>query len=125
MTKRNFLRTPVIESLSGILVLVSLVALINPFNLLMSFGVEMGLVTALALGVVAFGVYVWREQPADEREAQHGTIAARIAYFSGVMVLLVGIAVQCFGPHIDPWLPGALATMVLAKMASGFWLSSR
>jgi uncharacterized membrane-anchored protein len=125
MIRRSILRSPAMEWLSGTLVVVSLIALVNPFDLLMSFGVEMGIITILALGMATFGVYLWQEQPADEREAHYGTIASRLAYFSGALVLLIGIAIQFTASRIDPWLPGSLAAMVLAKMASGFWLSRR
>ena len=114
--------TGVGELLAGLLILAALTALINPFNILMSFGVEMGLVTMLALALTAFAVYFWREQPADEREAQHRLLVARASYFVVGLVLLLAILVQCLHGPIDIWLPLALGAMVVTKLVGSSWL---
>ena len=110
------------EWLLGGLIIAALVALINPSNLLMSFGVEMGIVSALALATVVFAVYFWREQPADEREAQHGLLVARASYFVVGFVLLLAIVAQCLHGPIDIWLPIALGAMVTTKLIGSTWL---
>ena len=113
------------ELVTGSLVVIALIVLINPFDFLMTFGTEMGIITLLAMALVAFGIFVWREQPADEREAQHGLMTARLAYFAAAVVVLAGIAVQGLNGHIDPWLPGILLTMVVVKLAVGKYYSKR
>jgi uncharacterized membrane protein len=111
------------EWVLGALIVAALVLLINPWDILMSFGVEMTIIIAVALAVTTFAIYIWREQPADEREAHNGLKSARLAYFAAGFVLLCGIGYQTLTSHIDPWLPIALSALVAAKLMSSTWLS--
>jgi len=74
------------------------------------------LVVLLVVAVSIFGIFAWREVPADERESYHRLLAARIAFLSGAVVLVAGIVFQSV-KHLplDWWLAVALGTMVLAK----------
>ncbi len=115
-------RSTIIEWLLGGLILLAVITLTNPMGVLMSFGVEMSLVIMLALAVIAFGIFFWRERPVDEREAQHGLVVARAGFFVGGGALLLAIGVQALAGHLDPWLPAVLASMVVAKLIASAWL---
>lgn len=67
---------------------------------------------------VPFLAFVWRETAEDEREEIHLALAGRIAYLSGATVLGAGIVYQIFEHDVDPWLSGALAVMIVAKIGS-------
>ncbi len=75
--------------------------------------VSAGIIAAFAL----FAVFVWREAARDEREELHRLIANRAAFLASALVLIIGVIVQSFAHANDPWLVGALAAMILAKVA--------
>lgn len=104
------------EAFIGALILVAVLALINPFDMLMGPAIEMGLVAVLAIAAILFAIFIWREQPADEREAYNGQRTARVGYFVGGAVLLCGTFVQALAMKVDPWLPATLGLMVVAKL---------
>lgn len=74
------------------------------------------LVVLFCLSWLAFSAFVWREQPADEREALHALTAGRVSFLVGVGVLVIGVVVQAFRHNIDPWLIVTLCVMVAAKI---------
>ncbi len=98
------------------LIVVAVFALINPFGMLMGPAIEMGLVAVLAVSAILFAIFIWREQPADEREAYNGQRTARLGYFVGGAVLLAGTFIQALAMKVDPWLPATLGCMVVAKL---------
>jgi uncharacterized membrane protein YidH (DUF202 family) len=100
----------------GAAIVLALLMLINPFNLLMTSAYILTFIMILAVAVIAFGVFVWREQPRDEREAFHGMKAGHISYFVGGSVLVVAIIVQTFQHMLDVWLPCVLGAMVITKL---------
>ena len=82
----------------------------------------------MALLVVSVLMLVWAgfvmfEQVTDEREAVHRMNAGRVAYLSGIGVLTVALVVQGFSHAIDPWITGALATMVVSKLGAHLYAS--
>jgi MFS family permease len=99
----------------------ALLLLINPWNLLMPPALVMGLGVAVAVLMIGFAVFWWREQPRDERESLNSLRAGRISYLAGGGVLLAGVVIQAFMHHIDPWLPLSLGAMVLAKLLVSAW----
>lgn len=106
-------------------IILALLALTNPLGLWMPGALELTIAMVLALLVIGFSVFFWRERPRDEREAQHGSVAGRISYLAGGLVLLVAIMVQSFMYRLDPWLPAALGAMVLTKLVTGAWLRKK
>ncbi|MBP6924693.1 MAG: hypothetical protein KBC62_01740 [Candidatus Pacebacteria bacterium] len=60
--------------------------------------------------------FVMKEVAHDEREVLLKMKSGRIAYLSGLGVLMVALIVQGFAHAIDPWIAIALAVMVLAKL---------
>lgn len=113
------------EGLVGIAIVVALVFLINPFNFLMTSAVTLTLIMILAVSVIAFAIFIWREKPHDEREALHGLVAGRISYFIGGVVLVTAIIAQSFQHHLDLWLASTLGAMVITKLIVNAWMSRR
>ena len=98
-------------------ILVGLVVLaLNPFHFWMPMQLH---ILMLGATIAAFGVvagFVIRERAGDERDVMHRMYAGRVVFLAGTAVLVVGIVVQSFAYEVDPWLVGALAVMVVAKM---------
>jgi amino acid transporter len=113
------------EWLLGIAVLVALIFLINPFNILMTSAFTLTLIMVLAATVIGFAVFVWREQPRDEREALYSLKAGHISYFIGGGVLVTAIIVQAIQHDLDQWLAVALGAMVLTKLLVSAWARRR
>lgn len=83
----------------------------------------MGELTALLVVVVLMLVwvgFVMQENAHDEREVLLKMKSGRIAYLSGLGILMLALIVQGLHEAIDPWIAIALAVMVLAKLASRF-----
>ncbi len=109
------------ESLLGVAIVVALVLLINPFNILMTSVATLTLIMLLAVTVIAFAVFIWREKPQDEREALHSLTAGRISYLVGGGVLVMAIIVQSVQHHLDLWLAVTLGAMVITKLIVSAW----
>ena len=77
------------------------------------------IVTVLMLVCVGF---VIQEKAQDEREVILKMKSGRMAYLSGLAVLMIALIVQGFAHDIDPWIAGALAVMVAAKLFSRIYL---
>jgi len=78
-----------------------------------------------ALVIASFLLLVWagfvlQETAHDEREVLLKMKAGRVAYLSGLGVLMVALIVQGFHHAIDPWISIALSVMVLAKLLTRF-----
>jgi amino acid transporter len=110
------------EWLLGSAIVVALVLLINPFNIIMTSALTLMLIMILAVTLIAFAVFVWREQPRDEREALYGLKAGHISYFIGGGVLVTAIIVQTVQHRLDQWLAVALGSMVITKLLVSAWI---
>ncbi len=85
----------------------------------------MGEMVALVFGTVlllAWAGFILAERAADEREVQLKVQSGRAAYLAGLGVLTVALVVQGLAHAIDPWIPLALATMVVVKLGSRLYL---
>jgi peptidoglycan/LPS O-acetylase OafA/YrhL len=114
----------IIEFLVALVLVVSAVLLVNPFELWMP---DMMYMTVLAVVVAAFGViaaFMVKERAGDERDESHRSFAGRAAFLVGSGILVIGIVAQTFSHTLDPWLVAALAGMVLAKVAVRRWSES-
>ena len=104
------------EILLSCILLLLMFLLMNPFSWFMP---SMSQIVFLALFIsvyVLFLVFVWKERVRDEREETHRSRAGRIAFLSGVSVMLVGVIVQTIQGDLDVWLLGALGATVLGKI---------
>ena len=113
------------EGLLAAAMVVALVLLMNPFDVLMTSAFTLTLIMILAVTVIAFGVFVWREKPRDERESLYGLMAGRISYFIGGSVIVVAIIVQSIQHDLDRWLAAALGAMVITKLIVSAWTRRR
>jgi hypothetical protein len=113
---KNILRIVTVLALVGLLVLLA-----DPF---MAWMPEAGLMAILLVSAALVCVWaglILHERAADEREEAHRSQAGRAAYLAGVAVLTIGMVVQGLAHDIDPWVPGALAAMVSAKLIARFY----
>ena len=106
------------------ILLLLLLALVNPFGLWMPKQFEMICTVLVIVFFVLFAVSMLREKTHDEREELHRFIAARFAYFVGAGMLVLGIVIQTFMHHLTFWLPLALGGMLVAK-SFGRWYAER
>ena len=113
------------EGLLGVAIVVALVLLINPFNILMTSVATLTIIMLLALAVIAFAVFIWREKPQDEREALHSLTAGRVSYLIGGGVLVTAIIVQSVQHDLDLWLAVTLGAMVMTKLIVSAWTNRR
>lgn len=79
----------------------------------------------IALLVVVILMLVWagfvmQEVAHDEREVILKMKSGRLAYLSGLGVLMVALIVQGFAHTIDPWIAVTIAVMVVSKLISRF-----
>jgi amino acid transporter len=102
------------ELLASIIVLLTLALLIHPYW--MPMGLVVIFIALLAVLVFGLGVFVWREQPRDEREYAVITQSSRTAYLICGAILTIGVAFQTIQHHIDIWLVIGLASMVIVKI---------
>ncbi len=85
----------------------------------------MGEMIALLIVVILLLVwagFVMQETAHDEREVLLKMKSGRVAYLSGLGVLMVALIVQGFAHAIDPWIAIALAVMVVSKLVSRLYL---
>ncbi len=85
----------------------------------------MGEMMALLLVVVLLIIwagFVLQEVAHDEREVLLKMKSGRVAYLSGLGVLTLALVVQGLSEMIDPWIAIALATMVISKLLTRFYL---
>lgn len=113
------------EWLLGSAIVVALVLLINPFSIIMTSALTLTLIMILAVTIIAFAVFVWREQPRDEREALYGLKAGHVSYFIGGGVLVTAIIVQAIQHQLDQWLAVALGAMVITKLVVSAWINRK
>jgi hypothetical protein len=72
--------------------------------------------------LLVWASFIVSETAVDEREVQLKIQSGRVAYLAGLGVLLLALVVQGLMHTVDPWIPAALATMVLAKHFARLYL---
>jgi hypothetical protein len=117
--------SPLLELVVGIIAIVLLVLLLNPFMLWMPTPLQYGVVALALIACGVFGGVVLREHADDERELLHTMLSGRIAYLSGFTVLVIGAVYQALTAMVDTWLFSAIAVMVVVKLAVRWWLERR
>lgn len=112
----NLRNNQVLEWIVGIAILFALAILINPFHLWMPNSLELTIAMILAVLVIGFSVFIWRERPRDEREAQHAASTGWVSYLAGGAVLLIAVLSQSLAHTLDWWVLVALGAMVVTKL---------
>ncbi|MBP9719207.1 MAG: hypothetical protein KBD46_01965 [Candidatus Levybacteria bacterium] len=108
------------ELLLSSVILLLLLIFLNPLNIFMPPTIVMVLVLILLILFSIFGALVWKEKPHDEREVLLSQKAGRVAFLTGMTVLVIGITYQEYHHTLDPWLIYALVAMILGKVI-GYW----
>lgn len=100
-----------------VLVIVFAFLAMNPFGILMSTTFQMSMYGLLLATAAVFVGLVAKEKTLDEREEKHRATAGRIGYLCGLVVLIIGVAVQTFShAMIDAWIIVALVAMIAGKV---------
>ncbi len=104
------------------LVLVGLVAFLRDID--MSYTAQTMLLGVFVAAVFGYAVFIYRENPVDEREQSISLQASKYAYLLGAAVLSLGVVIQSLDHELDIWLPLALGSMVFAK-SLGYFIHNR
>lgn len=72
--------------------------------------------------LITWAGFVMQESTQDEREVVLKMKSGRVAYLSGLAVLMLALIVQGFAHAIDPWIACALAVMVVSKLLTRLYL---
>ena len=83
---------------------------------------EMTVLLIASILLVLWAGFVMQETAHDEREVVLKMKAGRVAYLSGLGVLMVALIIQGLAHSIDPWIAGALAVMVVSKLLTRLYL---
>ena len=83
---------------------------------------EMVALTLVSVGLIVWAGFILQEQPQDEREVVLKMKSGRIAYVSGLAILLTALIVQGMQHSIDPWIAVSLGVMVAAKLIARTYL---
>jgi heme/copper-type cytochrome/quinol oxidase subunit 2 len=114
MTPRQYLA----DIVPGLVLVALLLALLDPLDAFMPPMVAMTIIVLLVVFFSVFIIFMWREQPRDEREHLHALAAGKIAYMVGGGILVIAIALEAYRHTLDPWLVYALSGMIAAKIAT-------
>jgi len=108
------------KSLLDILLLLGLGTIaflaVAPDTVIMPSSLQMILLAVVLVLISGFLVFLWREQPSDERELQNQALASRWAYLTGSCVLILALVIQSLRHDLDPTVPIALLTMIATKI---------
>lgn len=83
---------------------------------------ELVAVIVISVFLVFWAGAILQEQALDEREVALKMKSGRIAYLSGLAILLIALIVQGISHTIDPWIPVSLGVMVAAKLLTRIYL---
>ena len=89
---------------------------VAPDAIVMPSAIQMLLLAVVLVLISGFLVFLWREQPDDERELQNQALASRWAYLIGSVVLLFALVMQSIRHDLDPAVPIALLAMIATKI---------
>ncbi len=108
------------KSLLDIILLLGLGAItflaVAPHAVVMPSSLQMLLLAIVLVFVSGFLVFLWREQPADERELQNQALASRWAYLIGSVILIIELVAQSLKHNLDPAIAIALLAMIATKI---------
>lgn len=118
------MNTNFISLLVGILTVVLLILLLDPFMVWMPSVTQMVVVVLLTVSLAVWSTLILSERARDERELGNAMYASRVGYVSGIAVLTVALIVQGLSHSIDVWITLALGAMVISKLIAR-WYSDR
>ena len=107
------------ETTLSLLLILSILAYWNPFNLYMLSMSGMVFLGILVVVVALFAGLVIHDRVADEREIAHRDWSACWGYTAGTVTLVIALLLQAFrGVAPDPWLLVTLLIMILVKVGA-------
>jgi uncharacterized membrane protein len=77
---------------------------------------EMMVLLLVVILLLVWAGFVMQETAHDEREVLLKMKSGRVAYLSGLGVLMLALVVQGISHAIDPWIAITLAVMVVTKL---------
>jgi hypothetical protein len=83
---------------------------------------ELVAVMIVSVGLVFWAGVILQEQAKDEREVALKMKSGRIAYLSGLAILLIALIVQGLAHDVDPWIAVSLGVMVAVKLVTRIYL---
>lgn len=113
-----------LEYITGIVLVVLLLLVGNPFMFWMPSAMAMTLLLVATLLALVYAGFILKEKSGDERDLLHRMLAGRVAYLTGIGILTLALLLQGLSHHIDPWIAGALACMVIAKIIARAWIDT-
>jgi ABC-type xylose transport system permease subunit len=89
---------------------------IAPKSFVMPSSVQM-VILGIVVGLIAtFMVFLWKENPRDEREFENQVSASRLAYLAGCLTLISFLIYQSITHSVDPGVPITLLVMIATKI---------
>lgn len=107
--------------LVGILTVVLLVLLLDPFMVWMPTVTQMFVLILLTASLCVWSALIISERARDERELGNALYASRVGYVSGIAVLTIALVVQGLAHSIDMWITLALGVMVVSKLVARWY----
>ena len=103
--------------IASLALVVALLLLWNPLDFWMPTEFQIVVAGAVVVLVAVFVGLVSTDVGRDEREVMLRGGSARVGYIAGVVVLSLCVVLGLIaGEHTDPWVLGALAAMILARV---------
>lgn len=112
------MKNKIIYIIAAAILLALLATISDPFMLWMPPKAGMAAFLFVAVLMSVWVGLIMYEKATDERDAVHRMYAGHIAYLSGIVVLTIALVTQGLSHSIDPWITGALAIMVVAKLGT-------
>lgn len=116
------MKTKTVHILGGIISILLVWLVADPFMVWMPPFFAMGCLIALSAGMLLWTGLVVFEGDGDERDSAHKMKADRNAYLAGMLILIVALVLQGLQHHVNPWIASALTIMVVTKIISRIYL---
>lgn len=100
----------------GLVVIACLMLSSNVFAGFMPSSVVMFIIAIFVAAFSLFAVFIWRENPRDEREAHILLTSDRFGFLAGAIVLSIGLIITSLRHESTNLLALALSAMILAKL---------
>lgn len=109
------------ESLVTLVLIVTAILLLNPFDFWMPDMMVMGMLVVILVFFAILASFILKEKSLDERDDLHRTLAGRNAFLVGSAIIIIGIIVQGYNHSVDGWLVATLIVMVATKIGTRIW----
>lgn len=104
----------------GLVVIACLLLSSNVFSNFMPSSIVMFIIAIFVAAFSLFAVFIWRENPRDEREAHILLSSDRLGFLAGAIILSVSLVVTSLRHQSTNLLALALSVMILAKLVGKY-----